>query len=290
MEHLRRDVNSTIRDNFISCHKVHILLLLGHGMHLNKLINNEELLACALSLVTNKNVYPPKRVNLKYLEQFTNWLHNKIKLSNELCNHSYSTSIDELLKKRIGEKKVYKKRELVLLFVIIARALGMTTRLVASFRPLDWRPKTKELFTVANIKKDDSDEQNDIKIKSKNKKVLSSSSEEGMKKEIKTILKSVRKKRSKSDESESDCDDIPIKKRNKLSVSRKETKTKGTSPNANAGTSGSKKRDPDVTLWAEVYSEEEEQWICIDVVNNRVHCIDKLAVSFFYSFKKFDKV
>ena len=78
MEPFRREVTQNFRENYINGHhKVHLLLLLDHGQHINRLLNSQDLLGIALSIITNKEVYPPKRTNSSYLEKFMRWFTKK---------------------------------------------------------------------------------------------------------------------------------------------------------------------------------------------------------------------
>ncbi|XP_043269191.1 DNA repair protein complementing XP-C cells homolog [Venturia canescens] len=139
---LRRKINQRLRSNQIYIHKTGLLCWLAHGFHLNKQINDAEVLATALSLVPSTS-YPKGRTDLKYLEQFTKWFKNLITIEFK--------EVDEAVKKetllvRLKEKKVHNYRELVLLCIATLRAIGLTCRLVISMCPPPLKPSGHQLF------------------------------------------------------------------------------------------------------------------------------------------------
>lgn len=329
MVYLRREVNQTIRDDYINCHKVHILLLLGHGQHINRLLNSEELLASALSIVSNKEVYPPKRIDLGYLEKFARWFTKKILRVEEPLEKGYwFTPLTIMLAKRFEEKEARTAQEAVFMFVLIGRALGMSVRLVLSLKPLHWKPSSEELFRppVATdglvtepkkhkAKKDTQAKKLDSENKT-NKIVSSSSSDESRKSKScksktkvinsKTTSSSYNKRKKKITESNesNDTDDsdfeiavshkkVKCVKKNQSSSSGKSNQSANSIRSSSSNNSckrsisvdstkesGNKKKKVDTfPEWAEVYVEEEEQWICVDVIRGKIHCAADLAVS-----------
>ena len=90
IEPFRREVNQNFRENYINGHnKVHLLLLLDHGQHINRLLNSQDLLGIALSIITNKEVYPPKRTDSSYLEKFMRWFTKKTLVEGEPLENFY---------------------------------------------------------------------------------------------------------------------------------------------------------------------------------------------------------
>lgn len=117
---LRKKINQRLRSNQIYIHKTGLLCWLAHGFHLNKQINDAEVLATALSLVPSTS-YPKGRTDLKYLEQFAKWFKNLIKIEFKEINEGVKK---ETLLLRLKEKKVHNYRELVLLCIATLRAIG----------------------------------------------------------------------------------------------------------------------------------------------------------------------
>lgn len=82
--------------------------------------------------------------------------------------------------------------------------------------------------------------------------------------------------RNRRDSRNSDADFKPSRKRAGLKTvpDRRVLSSDDDQP-----TDGAKKRGVDV--WCEVYAEEEEQWISVDVVKAQVHCSREIYVSNF---------
>ena len=324
MEHFRREVNQNIRENYINGHKVHLLLLLGHGQHINRLLNSQDLLGIALSIITNKEVYPPKRTDLSYLEKFTRWFTKKITLveGEPLEKGYWFRPLVKVLTSRFEKKQALTSREFVFMFILISRALGMTVRLVQSLKPLHWRPITNDLFKPAPGKEDASESiittgvnKIDLKDKlgkcstksTKNKMVSSSSEDLSPKASVSSNnVKRVRLSSTESDDSDDPDFHLNVSKNkqrrksftpDKSSLSSKSnscTKISSTNKGNNSAKGSRSKRSlsgdsNDKTLkkqkleacreWAEVYVEEEERWISIDIVKGKIHCASEIEVS-----------
>ena len=286
-------MNQGIRESYCNCHKVHLLLLLGHGQHINRILNSDVLLGAALSIVNSREVYPPKRVNLKYLEQIVHWFSKKISL-----NHGTEGKQDDwesMLLKQFDIKQAKSNKEFVLMFIAVGRALGMNVRLVQSLMPLPFKPPTDKLFRPP--KKEQCEEDDFMKastsiiqkkpsvvVKKENKnKMISSDSDNELapvpsKKKIKKV-----KQESTDDDFDSDFE-RKVKRSSKL-----QDKTVKFLKNVENG--GQKKRRSSVTKssgskktciadWAEIFVEEEESWVCVDVVRGKIFCPSEVAVSF----------
>ncbi|XP_026326715.1 DNA repair protein complementing XP-C cells homolog isoform X2 [Hyposmocoma kahamanoa] len=55
---MKRKINRVKKENQVYMHKVHVLCWLGHGNFVSRVLNDQELLAAALSLVPSKECYP----------------------------------------------------------------------------------------------------------------------------------------------------------------------------------------------------------------------------------------
>ncbi|KAF2362646.1 Rad4 beta-hairpin domain 3 [Trinorchestia longiramus] len=318
MEHFRHGVNRNIRENYLNCHKVHLLLLLGHGMHVNGLLNSEELLAAALSIITNKEVYPPKRIDLGYLEKFSRWYAKKIsRVDSPLEKFYWVKGLQVVLKDRFEKKQAKTGREFVFMFVLLARALGMNVRLIMSLKPMHWRPSSTDLFKrvideesdIVDVpepprkeleKESKSEGKNDV---SKRRRMLSSDGEDHSQKSTKKKNKKVKVRAEESDgdddhDTGSDSDfDITFKNKKRGKNKCKSSSGSGgkkSSSSLKSSSSGSsckrsasenspvqptkkKKKLEELSEWAEVYVEEEERWVCVDVIRGKIHCAAELA-------------
>lgn len=307
-EYLRRHVNRSVRELYENMHKAHILCLFAHGQFVNKTLNSEILLGSALSIITEKNAYPPKRLDMSYLEKFVSWFSRKITLQAEKLEEDYwNIPLEAVLVKRFGSKTALTHRELVFMFVIIARALGMNVRLVLSLQPMSWKPNADALIkrikenkpTGASVSDSSCAARNvteavvkEEKPKVKNnRKMLSSDSDvnenlgkgKTSKKASPSSSKTGKRPASSLDGSDSDFDPSSdkIKKGPKGSRGSKRKNSSDDSADRSKKRKLSEKKEKDgnrrktgpLVEWAEVYVEEEEKWMCIDVTKAKIHCI-----------------
>lgn len=160
---LRNKLNQRIRTTQILVHKVGLLWWLVHGFLLNRMANDPETLAICLSLIT-KNDYPKGRVDLVYVQRVTTWFSKTFTMISKTEERLLTTSS---LLQRIGERKVYNYRELVLLFVALLRAIGLNCRLVVNICPPPLKPKREQLIPV---KKEEDEKEENEKVEEKQKK------------------------------------------------------------------------------------------------------------------------
>lgn len=319
-DYLRKSVNKSIKEVYENMHKVHLLCLFAHGRYVNQTMNSDILLGAALSIITDKNAYPPKRLDMNYLEKFTNWFSRKITLKPENMEDDYwSLPLETLLCKRFEIKKAHSNREFVYMFIVICRALGMKVRLVLSLQPMSWKPSAEILIRpskkeeknkgpVSEASCSQNSERCEKKLMAKiskgkkncnNRKMLSSESDEEVEKKKGSVTKkskkiegTVKKRKSLSDDEwDSDFEPNPVKiqrsrkstgKMQRSSSNRKSTEENNAGKRRKIEKDGeleSKRRKAEPLLeWAEVYVEEEERWICIDVARGKIHCIPEIEV------------
>lgn len=139
-------------------HKVHVLCWLGHGNYVNRILNGQELMAAALSLVPAKECYPGERVDMKYVEQITTWYKDKLTLKQDKNEDKFrpkapplKTILLDLIKRRVVTAKKY----LVFIFVAMLRALGLQCRIMFNFVTLPLKPPTSELCSLSTKTKDE---------------------------------------------------------------------------------------------------------------------------------------
>ncbi|XP_018327473.1 DNA repair protein complementing XP-C cells homolog [Agrilus planipennis] len=144
---IKRRLNRIKKENQILIHKVHLLCWIAHGNYVNNILNDPNLLASALSLVPSEKCYPKGRADLKYLQQFTSWYSNTIKLTNK-PESKYVQSL-EILQEQITQKEAHNSKSFVYIFICILRALGLQCRLILSFRVAPLRPPSSELHSLS---------------------------------------------------------------------------------------------------------------------------------------------
>ncbi|XP_012250520.2 DNA repair protein complementing XP-C cells homolog isoform X1 [Athalia rosae] len=147
---LKKRLNQKLRTNQVLLHKVGLLCWLAHGFYMNKQINNPILLSAALNLAP-KNCHPKGRVDLLYLEKITKWFKGVF----IFATGKPETGITTLnLLRRIKDKEVHNYQELVLLYIVTLRALGLTCRLVISLQPPALKVTKDQLIAPESIKKE----------------------------------------------------------------------------------------------------------------------------------------
>ncbi|KAG8035128.1 hypothetical protein G9C98_001618 [Cotesia typhae] len=156
---LIKKMNSRIRTNQLLVHKVGLLCWIAHGVHLNKQVNDPEVMSTVLSLIPSVS-YPKGRVDIKYVEQFTKWFRGLIKVE---FNKEDVPVTKELFLQRLGEKKVKNYRELVLLFIAALRAIGCHCRLVLSLCPPPMKPKSDQLIKISKKEREGTNERGGAK-------------------------------------------------------------------------------------------------------------------------------
>lgn len=130
---LRAILKKRLRDAQILVEKVGLLCWLAYGFRLNGQINQPEIMAGVLSLISTSN-YPKDRIDLIYLEKFTKWFMHVFTF--EPVESNGNKQIDkETLLKILKDKKVSNYKELILLYIATLRALGLNCRLVISLCP-----------------------------------------------------------------------------------------------------------------------------------------------------------
>lgn len=309
-DYLRKRANRSIKVVHENMHKVHLLSLFAFGRHVNKILNSEELLGAALSIITDKKAYPPKRLDFKHLEVLVGWFSKKITVKPEDMEDDYwSHPLKQILAVRFEMKKACSNQELVFMFVVLCRALGINTRLVLSLQPMSWKPSMESLIkppkkgekkTIApepSCSWDTENSQDNLKkqnnnVKRNNRKMLSSDSEVESKGNkgsgVKKINKkeNIQKRKSLSDDGEDSDFDLSyskIKKGPKLQRQRRSDKRNSMEGNENTDkrkfcgkvgdVEGKRRKGEPFVEWIEVHVEEEEKWVCIDVTRAKIHCI-----------------
>nr|XP_003706486.1 PREDICTED: DNA repair protein complementing XP-C cells homolog [Megachile rotundata] len=130
---LKAILRKRIRASELLMEKVGLLCWLAYGFFLNRQINQPEIMSSVLSLISASN-YPKKRIDLVYLEKFTKWFKHIFSFETVETNGNKRIN-KEVLLKIIQEKKISDYKELVLLYIVALRALGLNCRLVISLSP-----------------------------------------------------------------------------------------------------------------------------------------------------------
>lgn len=144
---MKRRLNRIRKENQVYVHKVQLLCWIAHGNYVNMIINNNDILSQALTLLPSEKSYPSDRTDLGYLEKIVQWYKKTI----VIIDKSAPNKLDLIscLQLQIARKQAFNNKMCVLIFVAILRALGIQTRLVMSFQVEPLRPPASELHSLA---------------------------------------------------------------------------------------------------------------------------------------------
>ncbi|XP_034650826.1 DNA repair protein complementing XP-C cells homolog [Drosophila subobscura] len=149
----KRRLNRDIKERYQLQHKVSLMAQMSRSMVYNRLLGDTELMAGALKLLPSKKAYPTERgTELKYLQSFVTWFKTAVKL---LSPHLYPEQtegtkqgiIKEILS-QIRRKEARCKQDLIFIFVILARGMGMHCRLIVNLQPMPLRPAASDLIPI----------------------------------------------------------------------------------------------------------------------------------------------
>ncbi|KAL1459358.1 hypothetical protein WDU94_011346 [Cyamophila willieti] len=165
---LKRRLNLVKKENQVFVHKVHLLCLLAHGLFLNKSLNDENLIGVALSLIPSKHFCPPKHADITYLENFMAWFCKKIEIEDKTSikfNVDCSNVINHLIL-CFNQHKADTKVDLILLFIVVMRALGLKCRLMINLQPEPLKPSSEALLPMNKPSSETSNKAKETKSKS----------------------------------------------------------------------------------------------------------------------------
>uniref|UniRef100_A0A8D2NDK5 p125 n=1 Tax=Zonotrichia albicollis TaxID=44394 RepID=A0A8D2NDK5_ZONAL len=144
--YLRRMMKRFSKEVREDTHKVHLLCLLANGFYRNRICNQPDLLAIALSIVPVRfTQVPAGQVGLVYLSNLVKWFVGTFTVNDELSTEK-GEPLQSTLERRFAIYAAQDEEELVHIFLIILRALQLLCRLVLSFQPIplkETRPKGK---------------------------------------------------------------------------------------------------------------------------------------------------
>jgi len=148
---MNRQLNRVRREFQILFHKCSVLCWLAHGFYINGILNKEELLAVALSLIPSNHCMPAETIGLKYVKQILEWFVKLVDYSEGFTHieddHDMEIKI-ESLQKQFSRRVAKSRRELVFMFVCILRAVGVDARLIISLQPMPLKPQSSDLMPI----------------------------------------------------------------------------------------------------------------------------------------------
>ncbi|XP_038667938.1 DNA repair protein complementing XP-C cells [Scyliorhinus canicula] len=112
-DYLRRMINRFTRNLRVDIHKVHLLCLLANGMFRNRMCNEPELWAMALSLIpANLAMVPGGDVEIPYISKLLKWFVSTFDIDPSLPSDEMD-SLLTVLKRRFGSHSARNEQEMV---------------------------------------------------------------------------------------------------------------------------------------------------------------------------------
>lgn len=148
---IKRKLNRQKKDAQAIMHKVHVLCWIGHGNYLNKCLNDIRLMQMCLSFMPSQDCYPKDRTNIDYFEQISKWYRSKMGLKSDKKNVTLKKlpPLAVSLALQIQSKTAICKKDYVLIFIILLRAIGIQCRLVVNLVTVPIRPAQSELCSLS---------------------------------------------------------------------------------------------------------------------------------------------
>ncbi|XP_016972468.1 DNA repair protein complementing XP-C cells homolog isoform X2 [Drosophila rhopaloa] len=151
---LKRRLNRDIKERQLLLHKVSLMCQIARSLKYNRMLGESDaLMQAALKLLPSKNAYPTERgTELKYLQSFVTWFKTAIKLLSPNLYSEQSTAskkeILEALLAQIKRKEARCKQDMIFIFIVLARGMGMHCRLIVNLQPMPLRPAASDLISI----------------------------------------------------------------------------------------------------------------------------------------------
>lgn len=166
---MKRKINRVKKEYQVYMHKVHVLCWLGHGNYVSQVLNDQTVLAAALSVVPSNECYPGERVDMKYLEQITTWYNEKMSIKQDKGENKFKPKappLKNILLEQMKRRVFTTKKYMVFAFVSMLRSLGLQCRVMFNFVVLPIKPPSSELCSLSTKTNDDGKKnKKDVKIK-----------------------------------------------------------------------------------------------------------------------------
>lgn len=169
---LKRRLNRDIKERQVLLHKASLLCHFGRIFFYNRLLNDTILMPMALKLLPSKAAYPPDRgTEIKYFQSMVTWFKSAIKLKSQNLYPEKSAAKTKAkahieLMKQIEKKEARCKQDMIFIFIILLRGMGLQCRLIVNMQPLPLKPAQSDLLTI-KLKKEDENGDNNTSVTSK---------------------------------------------------------------------------------------------------------------------------
>uniref|UniRef100_A0A182IN90 Rad4 beta-hairpin domain-containing protein n=1 Tax=Anopheles atroparvus TaxID=41427 RepID=A0A182IN90_ANOAO len=292
---IKRMINRDKRDAQLILHKMTIIMGIAHGDYTNTVLNNPALLAIANGLIPSERCYPKGRTNLGYFEQILKYFREIVDLKDQrwFVRSWKRLTVEKSLRLQLLSQMANCKRDYILLFVILLRSIGAQCRMVMSLQVVPKNVPTAELLKVvsSNGKKGPAMEADNANVKGdhdydekKGKKPATS----GRKRKVSSLVEipqldgaddAKRRTRPKQD-SNSQVEVVKIERfsaSTRRALDRRVLSTDDETKHPTNGPVPAGRGSHGVNVWVEVYAEEEERWIPVDVVRGLLQCVDNIV-------------
>lgn len=148
---IKRKINRRKKEIQLGVHKVHLLCWIAHGNYVNQILNATKLMEMCLKFMPSKKCYPDGRTDIDYFQQIMKWYQSQMKLSHDKM-YSSLTKLPPLavsLALQIKTQSAICKKDYVLIFVILLRAIGIQCRVVMNLVTAPIRPPSDDLCSIS---------------------------------------------------------------------------------------------------------------------------------------------
>lgn len=150
---LKRQMNKVKREQQLELHKQGIKDWVEQGNHINSILNDASLFQLALKFLPSAHAYPKDKADRMYFKNITKFYTHLIKLAPKA--EKYPSLKDDLdirasLRQQLNTKSANSRRNFILMFVILLRAMGIQCRMVVNLNVPPIRPPTSELCRISS--------------------------------------------------------------------------------------------------------------------------------------------
>ncbi len=151
---LRREINRGVREAQLWAHRTHFLCLSAHLRYLSLTCSSDLLKAVALSVVPLAHHHESASLTGPRLTQLLSWFKSSFSFSEDRpAGDLFPGLLVSHLIRRFRAHSASSSEDLVLIFLLVARALGYRARLVHNFVPVQLKPDSKNLLTAKKADK-----------------------------------------------------------------------------------------------------------------------------------------
>lgn len=198
---MKRKFNRARKENQMILHKANLICWIAHGNFVNQRLNDTKLMESALKLLpkNDNHCYPKDKTDLDYFQQITKWFKSTVALKNKemYCQLKTRPPLMLSLALQMKFKAAICRRDFILIFIVLLRAIGIQCRMVQSLECAPLMPPKSELISVPTKKPEESAKVNLNKSKSSGStKSASNKSTSNLSKSRKSSSKSFDKKTS----------------------------------------------------------------------------------------------